>query len=157
MYKPDGMKTNSKADEVIFIRNMINRNRELINYEEHNLFKEKLKSIPIECLEEIIFYDKLPIFKKDYKKDITDPEGFSKYFYAGLTLILPVLIESNYTIIVSLYNKFSKPFLLLCLAGLFTAVIIIWNIYKFLTFTDKRNQIDTFFYDDIKAELEARR
>lgn len=157
MYKPDGMKTNSEADGIIFIRNMINRNRELIDYQEHNLFKEKLKSISIECLEEIIFYDKLPIFKKDYKKDITDPEGVSPYLYAGLTLIVPVLLESNYTVIVSLYNNLSKPFLLLCLAGLFIIVIIIWNIYKFLTFTDKRNQIDTFFYDDIKAELEARR
>lgn len=156
MYKPDGMKTNSKTDGIVFIRNIITKNRELINYEEHNLFKEKLKSISTECLEEIIFYDKLPIFKKDFKKDITDPEGFSPYLYAGLTLILPVLIESNYTVIVSLYNNLSKPFLLFCLAGLFTIVIIIWNIYKFLIFTDKRNQIDTFFYDDIKAELKAR-
>lgn len=157
MYKPDGMETNEKEDGIIFIREIINKNRELIDDEEHSIFREKLKSISIENLEKIIFYDKSPIFKKDYKKELTDPEGFSGHLFAGLTLILPILIESRFTDILSLFNNISKPKLLLFIAVLFMIVIFLWNLYKFLTFSEKRNQIDSFFYDDIKAELDSRK
>ena len=73
-----------------------------------------------------------------------------------MTVFIPILIEKNYTEVLSLLNNLSIPKLIFYSLELIAFTLISWNIYKSLTFTDKRYQIDSFFYDDIKEELDSR-
>ena len=46
------------------------------------------------------------------------------------------------------------PVLLLVICILFILTLCAWNLYKIFKFVDKRKQIDSFFFNDIKEALE---
>lgn len=147
---------NENKDRIIYNSDITIENLVLIDFDEHQMFKEKLKFVPTCCLEWILFYDQLPKFEDQVKKGILNPEGISRVFLAIMTVIIPISIEKNYTEVLSMLNNFSIPKLIFYSLGLIAITLIFWNTYKSLTFMDKRDQIDSFFYNDIKEELDSR-
>lgn len=159
MYKDlNGESSNEENNNIILEREIINRNRILIDNDEHEEFKNKLKSMKRECLEKFLFYDQLPTFKNSTSfkliDEVTKPEGISSYVLALFTILLPILLENSFSSIVCFFNSLSKPVLLLVICIIFILTLSAWNLYKIFKFVDKRKQIDSFFFNDIKEELE---
>ena len=150
--------SNEENNNIILEREIINRNRILIDNDEHEEFKNKLKSMKRECLEKFLFYDQLPIFKNStsfkFIDEVTKPEGISHYVLALFTILLPILLENSFSSIVCFFNSLSKPVLLLVICIIFILTLSAWNLYKIFKFVDKRKQIDSFFFNDIKEALE---
>ena len=148
----------NNGNNIILVRKIIDSNRILIDNEEHEKFKNKLKSMKKECLEKILFYDQLPIFKKNdsfnFIDELTKAEGISHYVLALFTILLPILLENSFSSIVSWFNSLSKPILLLVICIIFILTLCAWNLYKIFKFVDKRKQIDSFFFNDVKEALE---
>ena len=161
MYKDlNGESSNEEinnGNNIILVRKIIDSNRILIDNEEHEKFKNKLKSMKKECLEKILFYDQLPIFKKNdsfnFIDELTKAEGISHYVLALFTILLPILLENSFSSIVSWFNSLSKPILLLVICIIFILTLCAWNLYKIFKFVDKRKQIDSFFFNDVKEAL----
>ena len=159
MYKDlNGESSNEENNNIILEREIINRNRILIDNDEHEEFKNKLKSMKRECLEKFLFYDQLPTFKNSTSfkliDEVTKPEGISSYVLALFTILLPILLENGFSSIVCFFNSLSKPVLLLVICIIFILTLSAWNLYKIFKFVDKRKQIDSFFFNDIKEALE---
>lgn len=159
MYKDlNGESSNEENNNIILEREIINRNRILIDNDEHEEFKNKLKSMKRECLEKFLFYDQLPTFKNSTSfkliDEVTKPEGISSYVLALFTILLPILLENSFSSIVCFFNSLSKPVLLLVICIIFILTLSAWNLYKIFKFVDKRKQIDSFFFNDIKEALE---
>lgn len=159
MYKDlNGESSNEENNNIILEREIINRNRILIDNDEHEEFKNKLKSMKRECLEKFLFYDQLPTFKNSTSfkliDEVTKPEGISSYVLALFTILLPILLENSFSSIVCFFNSLSKPVLLLVICIIFILTLSAWNFYKIFKFVDKRKQIDSFFFNDIKESLE---
>lgn len=159
MYKDlNGESSNEENNNIILEREIINRNRILIDNDEHEEFKNKLKSMKRECLEKFLFYDQLPTFKNSTSfkliDEVTKPEGISSYVLALFTILLPILLENSFSSIVCFFNSLSKPVLLLVICIIFILTLSAWNFYKIFKFVDKRKQIDSFFFNDIKEALE---
>lgn len=152
----NGNGDDKNKNKAIYNSDITIENLSLINFDEHRIFKEKLKFVSTWQLEWILFYDQLPIFEDQIEKGIINPEGFGRYVLAGTTVMIPILIENSYTEVLSYLKNLSIPKLLFLSFELLVLTLIFWNIYKDLTFTDKRKQIDSFFYNDIKGELDSR-
>lgn len=152
----NGNGDDKNKNKAIYNSDITIENLSLINFDEHEIFKEKLKFVSTWQLEWILFYDQLPKFEDQIEKGIINPEGFGRYVLAGMTVMLPILIENSYTEVLSYLKNLSIPKLLFLSFELLVLTLIFWNIYKDLTFTDKRKQIDSFFYNDIKGELDSR-
>ena len=142
----------------IYERKIIDENKKLIDSDEHKEFKEKINSMSKECLEKILYYDNLPIFEDKNETELIDKltniNGFWPYFVGFLTILSPILIEKNYSTILSYIIELSIPKWILAISSIFPLILIIWNLYKRLRFVDKRKQIDSFFFNDIKEALE---
>lgn len=159
MYKEKSSEVSDEENNnIILQRKIIDRNRILIDNDEHEMFKNKLKSMKRECLERILFYDQLPTFKHSnsfkFIDEVTKSEGISTYVLALVTILLPILLENSFSSIVSWFNSLSKPVLLLVICIIFILTLCAWNLYKIFKFVDKRKQIDSFFFNDIKEALE---
>ena len=155
MYKDlNGESSNEENNNIILEREIINRNRILIDNDEHEEFKNKLKSMKRECLEKFLFYDQLPTTSFKLIDEVTKPEGISSYVLALFTILLPILLENSFSSIVCFFNSLSKPVLLLVICIIFILTLSAWNFYKIFKFVDKRKQIDSFFFNDIKEALE---
>lgn len=159
MHKEDSKKeTEENLNIKIYERKIIDENRKLIDSDEHKRFKEKLSSMSMECLEKILYYDNLPIFedKRDIKlmDKLTNIDGFWTYSVGFVTILIPILIEQNYSTILSNVVDLSIPKWILVISLIFSGIVIVWNIYKMLRFVDKRKQIDSFFINDIREALE---
>ena len=151
-------------DEKIFIWDMMENNRKLISIEEYRQFKNSLNKMSKESLEEIIFYDCLPVLKpnslvNDLNLDPMNTNGSNQIFLSFILLLIPIIMEKLFSFILASKDKSVIINFLLLFLWIFIFAfigIIIWWIYKYLTFREKRAQIDSFFYDTIKEELEAK-
>ena len=163
MYKEINSEISNEEENnnIILEREIIRRNRILIDNDEHEKFKNKLKSMKRECLEKILFYDQLPTFKNSTSFKFIDeamkPEGISPYVLTLFTILLPILLENSFSSIVSFFNSLSKPILLFVICTIFILTIFVWNLYKMVKYVDKRKQIDSFFFNDIKEALENKK
>lgn len=151
-------------DEKILIWDMEKNNRKLITIKEYRQFKNSLNKMSKETLEEMIFYDSLPVLKpnslfNELSLDPMDTNESNKMFLGSIVLLLPIIIEKIFSFILgSKGTPTIKNFLFLLITILIFMVsgITIWWIYKYFTFRDKREQINSFFYDTIKEELDAK-
>lgn len=159
MYKVNSNKeTEENLNIKINERKIIDENRKLIDSDEHQKFKRKLNSMSTECLEKILYYDNLPIFEDkndtEFIDKLTNINGLWPYFVGFSTILIPILIEKNYSIILSHVTILSIPRWFFVISLIFSGIVIVWNIYKMLRFVDKRKQIDSFFINDIREALE---
>lgn len=162
MYQVKNDKENlDEINHKITVREIIDGNRLLIDYQDYTKFKEKLKLIPTNFLESILFYDNLPVFKKTNSSELdnifSQPEDGVRYILPFLTIILPILIEQNFNIITSYFSSKTIVSIGIHIVVAYLIVLCTWNFIKWLRFIDKRRQIDSFFNKDINEELENRK
>lgn len=162
MYQVKTDKENlDEINQKVTIRKIRDGNRILIDNQDYRKFKDKLKIIPTNCLENIIFYDNLPVFKQTDSSEIdkifTQPEDGVRYILPILTIILPILIEKNFNIITSYFSSKTIISIGILLVIIYHIILFIWNFFRWLNFVEKRRQIDSFFNRDINEELENRK
>ena len=151
MYKDEYEQNKSR---VIIDKEILDKNRKLIEFEEYKEFKSRLKKISDWDLEEIIFYDRLPFFKTNI---------LTWFFTTILTTILtPIQIPSLLRWLIEFwYDSFGNDLIInliiiIILLLLILLISVCLYFYKSYTFPEKRKQIDSFFYKDILEELKNR-